>query len=361
MVDLAIEEGWECITSDSIELKHNYDPYITQSLLKSNRNEKPTATFELFIKGEFIEHLLTATNSNIALTHSNTRGPKLEIIEKDIYDYIMIIIVICYHKYPTLQHYWKNNQSIPMSKSRYDTVNQFLAFNPKVLVEIFNKQASESVTIGQHSVVDESMLRYEGDTAYQIVMPRKPTDTGLRVYGHCFPLTRTNRPFYYYLLLDIQVPNLTSTEVLDNLVLRWKDPLQFTLSGDSYFGGIYWLLANQNYPTTLAIRTNDTAISHLLPLLGYQLKYQEYRIFKKGDVIVTLWLDNALVITASTAFVSTKQHLLEGQYRGYVTSNILPSLSINGIQILEQLSCADLQALAKRLGKPSSKYHIIHL
>src|SRR5688572_19464143 len=91
------------------------------------------------------------------------------------------------------------------------------------------------------SAIDEAVWEYYGRTPYKIFIPRKPKDTGIRAYLHCFELKHSGLPVCYRLLPDTRVPKFSPEEVLRSAVEHLPKEKEISITTDSAFGSLYWL------------------------------------------------------------------------------------------------------------------------
>lgn len=157
-----------------------------------------------------------------------------------------------------------------------------------------------------------------------------------------------------HVIPDIHTPVWTGTEVMNNAVALWPSHGDDGIITDAWFGYLNWLKKNHNLFFTSAV--NYGKYPGLFDVLSFGLKYHENRVFTNGDVIVSLFEDNDLMITASTMFSAASPINLdrEGHYRGVNTSVLKPILSLTDIDSLQTLSLAGLQALANAQGLSAS-------
>jgi hypothetical protein len=90
----------------------------------------------------------------------------------------------------------------------------------------------------------------------------------------------------------------------------------------------------------------------VVELFTHQLRIHQYRTFTNGNVIVTVWLDEDLVFTASSEFDTTPT--IRSFLRGTDTSTPKERLSFESIKVLEErFSVEELKNLATVMGLPT--------
>ena len=122
-----------------------------------------------------------------------------------------------------------------------------------------------------------------------------------------------------------------------------------TVTVDSFFVGLSWV---QNQPRKIIASLSSNQEQKMMELFKKDLKHHEYRVFTDGNVTVTVFLDNKLMVTCTNAV--TFSAINEGVRSGYDVSNLKPTLTVKGAEILKQIDSEDLKNLAKRCGLSSS-------
>jgi hypothetical protein len=82
------------------------------------------------------------------------------------------------------------------------------------------------------------------------------------------------------------------------------------------------------------------------------LTVHEYRVFSKGDILLSIWMDNNLVISASNMF--TFEDSPEKAPHINDIRNPKPYLSFDAVERLENFRTDDLKSLNQRIGLPMS-------
>lgn len=311
----------------------------------------------LRILDETIKHLTTSINEKIQLNNADKPkgGHPRTITHSDIVHFLGVITHVCGHRAHNFSAHYSKYRDKLISYRQWKKVRRALTFNTLILFECVNTGLQAYVNVGGHGAFDEAIWEYYGDTAFLICIPRKPHDTGVRAYKYCFPLTRSGRPVVFYLLPDLRTPCFTGGETMD-AALRQMPPNRTTsVTADSFFCNLNWLRAHPNCPVTFGVASNDVPE---LSLFSHNLHHHEYRLFTDGKIVLSLWLDNKLVITASNMFdlisPTTKQ-----VYRGSDCSNSEPVLSEHTVDVFGLLSLEELKALARRCGVSTGKYLIL--
>ena len=111
---------------------------------------------------------------------------------------------------------------------------------------------------------------------------------------------------------------------------------------DCYFGDLGWL-ASKSVPALCALNSSD---SPLIALFSHGLKHHEYRVFYNGQVMISLWQDNKLVVCGAnfgspSAFDGIPRLGFDGSTpRPRITAadtNLLAKLSLDGLKVICQL------------------------
>jgi hypothetical protein len=177
-------------------------------------------------------------------------------------------------------------------------MQHLFANNPKVLFHSFNKGLQATVIIGGHDTNDKVIWEYFSDSSHVVCIPKKPHSTGLHAYKWCFPLTLFSKPIVYYVLPDLMTSCFTGIETMDVLLQQWPYDVKISTTADSFFCNLNWLRNNTNTSVTFTVPVDHFP---LVSLFAKSLKWYQYCVFTDGKIIVSLWLDNKLVITTSNA------------------------------------------------------------
>jgi hypothetical protein len=93
---------------------------------------------------------------------------------------------------------------------------------------------------------------------------------------------------------------------LDNIIQILPKEATVSITADSWYGSLRYLLSNKLKHVTLALGGNSDVRQHI-EFFSHGLKFHEFRAFKRGNLIVTLWQNNELVCCGSTEFTIEPQ------------------------------------------------------
>jgi len=132
----------------------------------------------------------------------------------------------------------------------------------------------------------------------------------------------------------------------------WPTPHSKTeMSADSYFTSLGWIESHPDLPVTLAMAKGR--IENLIPIFSKDLTVHEYRVFSKGDIMLSIWMDNNMVISATNMF--TYEDSPEKAPHRNDIRNSKPYLSFDAVERLEDFHTDDLKSLNHRIGLPMGK------
>ena len=189
-------------------------------------------------------------------------------------------------------------ERVGLSINRLETIRKHFSVRPDHLFNKFNENLKSQVHVGGHSCIDETMLKYTGDCVDVVVIPRKPKDTGIRLYLWCFGLTTTNNPVVFHIIPDIVQPRLNGHQVVESMLQVIPHYYDATVTVDSFFVGLSWV---QNQPRKIIASLSSNQEQEMMELFKKDLKHHEYRVFTDGNVTVTVFLDNKLMVTCTNA------------------------------------------------------------
>ena len=134
------------------------------------------------------------------------------------------------------------------------------------LFQCFNDNIHDLVQVGGLAAIDETMLGIEGQSDHLIHIPRKPNDTGIRLYLECYSLTTSSLPVCYTVMVDIEAHTLTPRQVFDHMVAQHPRGIPIGVIADSFFSSLGWLRTKSSIPTLFSMTASD--LGDLLPLFS---------------------------------------------------------------------------------------------
>lgn len=298
--------------------------------------------------GEILKYLAISASEKSNANRSGPQGRKTDFTVQDIQSYLAMFIDMCGRRKTHMYSYLQEEDRIGLPTNRFEKLRANLTFSPKVLFELFNKGLASIVDVGGHGAIDEAMWEYKGQSPFVVTIKRKPKDTGIRCYLLCFPLTTSGLPVCFQALPDIRTPCFTGSELLEWATKVVPKKKLVSLTADSFFGSLPWLNSHKSFPYTLSLDPTDLP---LVELFAYQLKHKEYRTYSNGELVISVWLDNKLMVTASSLVKPPITKSQERLHRGFDVSDATPSLSLEAVETLQELSGEDLKTLAKMCGK----------
>ena len=195
------------------------------------------------------------------------------------------------------------------------------------------------------------MFGYQGEFQFGVFIERKPEPEGMRSFIWCYQLTQSGRPVCYRYLPDLTIPHIGGAQILsDMLENKPSTATGIILCADAFFTSLEWAQNHPEQPVIFSIPRSK--IDDVFEIFTYQLSVQEYRVFAKGPILLSVWHDNAIVTCASTIHTWTPNP--EGHIRGHVMITLNPWMSLKGVETLQQLSGPDLEGLCRRLNLPAS-------
>lgn len=169
----------------------------------------------------------------------------------------------------------------------------------------------------------------------------------------CFFLGDTGRPVLYHMIPEMRIPPHTGSEILEAM-LQAKPQTTFSITADSWFTSLGFLKTHPDVPLIFALSKSKVETEVLI--FGQDLRLHEYRVFTKGNLHISIWLDEALLICASNNFREQGQRG-RGPFIGVDSDPVRPLLSESDVSKLEQLSSEGLSSLAGALGVRKSKFY----
>ena len=186
-----------------------------------------------------------------------------------------------------------------LSVKVYEKLRSGISFDDHVLFIQLSANMHDVLSVGGESSIDETMLPFQGDSDHIAYLPRKPHDTVIRLYLHCFELHNTKQPVCFTAMPDTQRSTLTSVQVLREMTSHHPVDTKVSITADAFFSSTGWLTTSI-IPTLFSMSSNDIAM--LLPLFTHDLKYHQHRMFLNGHTLLSFWHDNSMMICGSNRF-----------------------------------------------------------
>jgi len=116
-----------------------------------------------------------------------------------------------------------------------------------------------------------------------------------------FALACTGRVVCYHVFPDMVVPHLTPSQIMDSVDAIWPLNMpKISMTADSYFTSLGWMESHPQRQVTFAI--SKSKLEPIIKLFSGDLLLHQYRVFQKGDILLSLWQDNSLVICATNTY-----------------------------------------------------------
>jgi hypothetical protein len=246
------------------------------------------------------------------------------------------------------------------SGNRLEKIHELLPESLNPLYDQVNKDMQECIRPCGSASLDETMWPWKGSHPATVFIPRKPHKTGFKVQTIVFRLAYTNLSFAWAFQPELSEKHPGPSECMDWFNDNTKNIPQKELTCDSWYPTFSWMEAHEELPVTAAI--HSTSGVGVYDLFTYELKNGEYRLFKKGPLLLCAFADNAHMVTASTRVclaVSQLDEDVDEEASLDETSGKIPKVTAADITAMSQLRKALLQHLLQLQGKPISRCYII--
>ncbi len=342
LVDMAKSQGWMNVTG--VPLVDSFVPNKGTSAEVSMRSQVTSiAIFNKLCSHSMVDHICESTRGGVP---SPTRGNSWQVRVPDIKLLLSMIVQCCGMRAESWTEYLEVKDRVGMNTKAYEKLRKCIAFNPAWLFNELNRNFHNILSVGGEAAIDETMLRYEGESQHLIFIPRKPTPSGIRLYLECFQLQNTNQPVCFTLIPDIETITLPPGVVLRRMCLHHPADARIAITADSFFSSTGWLESNK-VPTLFSVAAND--IASLYPLFTKDLEFNDHRSFSNGKMTLSFWFDNTTMVCGTNRFFPSdvpQQRLI-----GVNTSGYVPIMDIDQLSKLSELSLDALRGIAKKMGE----------
>jgi len=350
-------QGWENVTNFKLK-KINFNTiFATCTLFQTRGSWSPSFIFKSLFDSEIVQELLKKMNSSLLSKKPNSEKHGGLFLEKDLYDAMATILDSIVHPEKTQTTYIRKAERKGVSKNQWEKFVQHLQFNEKKVFSLLCQKFQSAVLPGGEAALDETIWPWKGNHVGTTHIDRKTHPDGFKVLKLCIQLSTSNRPYCLHFIPDIAADKIGAFNALNQFKPIIKK-YNLSVIGDSWFGMVNWMKAHHEVPMTCALSENQ--LQELWPIFTYNLKYQQYRFFKKGPLIVQVYSDASTFKVASTCFtlISTTERLPTTE--NHFTTNIAPPellLSQETAEILSNVKVDDLKKLASALGLSSSNIY----
>ena len=177
-------------------------------------------------------------------------------------------------------------------------------------------------------------MEYLGEDTFTTYIERKPHSTGFKMFLWCFVLETTNRPVLFKVYPDLTLPITTShvmmTKILENVPIA-----PTSITADSWFTSLSFMEAHDDRNLTFAL--SATRIRAEMLILGANLAMHQYRVFRRGNMMLSLWQDGSLVVCASNCFRTVRAEGMTGNVVGFNAAAGRPLLSPEGANTISSI------------------------
>jgi hypothetical protein len=250
---------------------------------------------------------------------------------------------------------------------------KYLSFDTKAFFQQVNNDIKQDIQPGGKAVLDETGWQWLGTHGGLVHIERKPHEDVFKVLTLCLTFSRIqrqdssvfksnfqNRPYCYHFIPDITAKHIGPYAALNQFEMIL--PKECSLVADAWFGMKSWMECHKSLSLTFAL--SPAQADGLWQLFGHGLEFKQYRTFSNGKIIVTLFKDAALVVTASTAFKFTNENptvLTPFQALETNTSDPTIQLSESDIKLLLNVSLDGLKKIASMSGFSTGKHYCFKL
>jgi hypothetical protein len=356
-----IADGWENVTDHSIQLKKEllrvgevYHPPLRQA-------RSPGFLLQLFLE-EVSPVLANDSTQNIPTSTGKVNRMKQPFSSLEMVHFMLVLVEVIAYGPRNLKEFVRAG-SLPggLSPNRFETIRKHLKVDVVKMVPLWYSCWKRWVKVPGAMTLDESIWPWLSSSPAVIHVERKPNADGIRVQNLCFRFTKSLKPVSIRFVPEVPRPAATAT-----LALEWARVIaaSFTASsftGDSWYGSWNWAMANGSSYFTLALPAGQAA--ELMEVFAYELRMGQYRIFRKGSLLLVVFADAKLVKTITSCYdvASTAAPLPSPAAPSlHALMDMKPRLSMDSVSKLQSLDLAELKVLAGALGEAVSMHIFCH-
>lgn len=277
--------------------------------------DSPLAIFQTFFDNELFEHIKIQTE-----LYASQNNKNITISIEEIKAFFGILIIMGFHKLPTLRSYWSNDSNFHverisniMSLKRFLQILRYLHINDNTkmptrgeqnyhklfkvlpLIQNLKKKFLNNFNPSRNISIDESMIACKGRTTLKQYMPLKPIKRGIKVWAACCAQTG------YLLNFDIYQgkqgdPEIGLGERVVTLLASPFDNKGFCFYFDSFFSNIPMMnkMLEKNNFGCGTIKANKKYFPSTFLKIDKQFKQGECDIVNSKELSVSKWKDRGV-------------------------------------------------------------------
>ena len=318
--------------------------------------------FWALFSDEIVEHIQENVDG-VAKAKQGLRGPRVGFNKRSIRAFVRVVVHIIAHGLQTsrtLTEYLSTGIELRQGrflrddgKQKFINLRWWRSFN-KHLATLNKEHLAEYITASSirfwglssmmYLTLDESVIGFLGNIPFRQTIPRKPVPTGALVFVVATKAPLTGRPIPLifipsFKIRDARVTPLSALSLTCHSIRQQQDLGTFgkelCLTVDAAFCSLGTML--EFFPDIRFVMSlREDAMK---ALLASGLGQNEARIVHKGNILITAFVDNAILYNATTLFTSTSTPPSQPPP--------VPRFSPEGIQALSQLPLPDLQQLCR--------------
>jgi len=181
---------------------HDYIPCKPTVAMTSTLQE--IDSFKVFFPKSLCILIAQCTNERTDL-HNKKNATIPQTDEDEVMILLGVMFVMCYNRLPNLSDYWSSNSPMgnqliknAISRNRFQILMSKLYFNHpekpdnatklyyvEELVNCMKHTFSNAMSESSHQSIDESMVKFKGDSVLKQYLPLKPMKRGVKVWQRC--------------------------------------------------------------------------------------------------------------------------------------------------------------------------------
>lgn len=359
--------NWKkCIEFDKSLLCGDKD--ITETVMEME-GKSVYEIWEKIFTPEMLKHIVLETNR---YANRECNNPNFRVSEKDIRNFLGIVLLSGYHTLPEEHHYWSTQPDLgvpivssTMSKNRYLEIKRYIHFADNQNLTVGNKMSKISplydmlndslISAGifhEMLSIDESMVPYFGRHSCKMFIRGKPIRFGYKIWCLC-----GNDGYPYHLKIYQGKETNAMKQPLGTRVVMEKVDIIACKSSvtchqlyfDNFFTSYDLMteLANRKMKATGTVRENRTAgaTKAITSTKDLQKKGRgTYDYCSDGKVYVAKWNDNSVFAVASNWETHNPIHKVKRRVKGGEKEVTQPHLinsynkGMGGVDLMDRLS-----------------------
>ncbi|PRP89761.1 hypothetical protein PROFUN_00103 [Planoprotostelium fungivorum] len=273
-------------------------PMSTVVPVGTRNSQTPANFFKRMLSPNILEEICRGSRQRYPIV---AKTGKRENIQLDSSHYLKFAVaqlseMVTFHKSQKELRDMLSGTSLSINK--YNQIASYLHPPWETIWPMVNRNFETSIIPGGYATLDETMWAWQGEDPGIVCIERKPDGIGWKCITMAVKMAHTGRP--YMLLLRPEVSeHFKPYECLD-VAKHLANKYHLSVCADRWFGRMGWLetWCGSTFFTAGMKKSESLALYNVMT---HKLDFGQYRVFRKGDLLISAFKDEAMMVVATSA------------------------------------------------------------